>query len=119
MVQELGETREPMAADAIKYIEDFVSKMKHEKKPFYVVYCARENQLIPGQIRQTVKAYREKPPALLGVLVWYVDNSLGIMEFKPELSAPWDIPTNPLLLSDRSEDQFVRIMERGKQVLTA
>ncbi len=119
MVQELGETRDAMAKGALQYVEDFVSKMKHENEPYYLVYCARENQLIPGQIRQTVKAYRQKPPSLLGVLVWYVDNKQGIMEFRPELSAPWDIPTNPLLLSDKSEDKFIRIMERGKEVLTA
>ena len=119
MVQELGETRESMAADTVKWVEDFVGNMKHETEPFYVVFCARENQLIKGQIRRTIKAYREKPPALIGTLVWYVDNSIGLCEFRPDLSAPWDIPTDPILLSEKSEDQFTRVMERGQQVLTA
>ena len=119
MVQEIGETRTEMAKATMKYVEDFVSKMKHENEPYYLVYCAKENHLVPGQIRQTIKAYREKPPTLIGVLVWYVDNKEGIMDFRPDLSAPWDIPTNPLILSDKSEDKFLRVMERGQQVLTA
>jgi len=116
MAQELGETREAMASGTMKYVEDYVSKMKHEKEPYYLVYCARENQLVKGQIRQTIKAYREKPPSLIGILVWYVDNTLGLMEFRPELSAPWDIPGNPDTLSDKSEDKFTRVMERGQKL---
>lgn len=116
MVQELGETRDAMAAGCMKYVEDYVSKMKHETEPYYLVYCARENNMNLGEIRQTIKAYRQKPPALIGVLVWYVDNKLGLMEFRPDLSAPWDIPSNPETLSDKSEDKFIRVMERGQQL---
>jgi hypothetical protein len=116
MTLELGELREAMSRGCMQYVEDFVSKMKHEKTPFYAVYCARPNYLVPNQIRQTVKAYREKPPSLIGVLVWYVDNAKGLFEFKPELSAPWDVPSHPLLLSDRPEDQFISVMERGKEL---
>lgn len=115
-MQELGETRDQMARGAVKYVEDFISKMKFDRQPFYVVYCARPNYLNPGEIRQTVKAYREKPPSLIGVLVWYVDNTLGLVEFRPELSAPWDVPTHESLLSDKSEDKFERVMERGQDL---
>jgi hypothetical protein len=98
------------------YVMKHIGNMKHEKEPFYAVYCARENRLVPNQIRQTIKFYRQRPPSLLGVLVWYVDNALGLVEFKPELSAPWDCPQDPDMLSQKSEDQLIRVMERGKEM---
>lgn len=116
MVQELGETRDAMAAGCIKYVEDFVSKMKHEYEPFYVVYCARQDYLTPNRIIQTIKAYRDRPPSVLGILVWYVDNPKGIMQFRPDLSAPWDVPLDESNLSDKSYDQFARVMQRGEDM---
>lgn len=116
MSQQLGETREPMCAGAMKYVSDFVSNMSHEKEPYWVCYCARPNYLVPNQIKQTVRAYGKKPPACIGILTWYVDPIKGIFEFLPELSAPWDMPQNPDTISEKSEDRFERVMQRGQEL---
>ena len=112
----LGDVREEMARGCMDYVENFVNNMTHVKEPFYVVYHADVDRLNPNRINQTVKAYHQKPPAILGILVWYVDNSKGIFKFVSELSAPKDIPLIPELLSDRKEDQIPTIMEKGEKL---
>ncbi len=126
MVQELGETREALSLQCWELVSKFAEGMKREKKPFYIVYAAKQDPGLKGAningttaiggIVQTVKAYYNRPPALLGILVWYVDNNLGIMDFIPELSSPPDIPLNPSMLSAKSEDQLISVMEKGKKM---
>lgn len=121
MAQEIGESREAWGRDIWKMAEDFASKMKKEVKPFYIVYCAKydPNQsevLGRGVYKQTMKAYYHRPPAMLGILVWYVDNAQGIFQFMNELSAPPDVPLDPLLLSDRPEDMSSRVAEQGQKL---
>lgn len=110
----MGEVREKMAEDCWRQAEDFASKVKSEK-PFYVVFFAKADASVNG-IRQAFKAYHTRPSGILGILVWYVNHSLGMFEFMPELSSPPDVPVNPLLLSTRSEDQFTGLMDKGKDL---
>lgn len=112
----MGDVREDMARGCMNYVEDFVNNMKHIKEPFYVVYYADVDRLNPNRINQTVKAYHKKPPSMLGILVWYVDNAKGIFRLESELSAPKDIPLIPGMLSDSKEDQFPSIMEKGEKL---
>ena len=126
MAQELGETREALSLQCWELVSSFAHGMRKEKKPFYIVYAAKNDPALQGAnldgsiaiggIRQTVKAYYTRPPIILGVLVWFVDNNLGIMDFVPELSSPPDIPINPAMLSDKSEDQLIPVMEKGKKM---
>lgn len=126
MTQTLGETREIAALEAWKLVSDFAEKMKHETRPFYIVYAAKPDPALKGAvidgkvacggIRQTIKAYYARPPAILGILVWYVDNKVGTFDFVPELSAPPDVPLDPSLLSDKSEDQLTGVMDKGKKM---
>lgn len=111
----MGEMRSAMAQGCVDYVHDFVHNMRHIKEPFYVVYHAAVDHLNPNRINQTVKAYHAKPPAVLGILVWYVDNSLGICDFRPDLSAPPDVPVHPSFLSEDPKDLIVGVAERGKQ----
>lgn len=119
-MQEMGETRDSMAMDCWNAAVKFAENMKNEVKPFYIVYFAKPDANINGLgikgIRQTFKAYYTRPANLLGLLVWYVNNPLGIFQFVPELSSPPDTPVDPSLLSTKSEDQSVRVMETGKNL---
>lgn len=115
MAQELGETRDAMARGCMQLVEDFANKMKSEVKPFYIVFFAKPDANVNG-IRQTVKAYFHRPVGLLGILVWYVNNPLGVFDFVPELSSPPDIPIHDSLLSKDSKDSFSSIMDKGKQL---
>jgi hypothetical protein len=53
---------------------------------------------------------------ILGILVWYVDNEKGIFEFRPELSAPHDVPLDPKLLSDKASDASASVAEQGEKL---
>lgn len=115
MVQTLGETREAMAQDCMRLVEEFADKMRAEVKPFYIVFFAKPDCNVNG-IRQTIKAYYGRPPKMLGVLVWYVNNPMGMFEFMPDLSSPPDVPLIPEQLSTYSSDSFAGVMEKGKDL---
>ena len=126
MTQQLGETRDALSLQCWELVSAFANNMRKEKRPFYIVYAAKSDPALTGALvndtvaigglRQTVKAYYNRPAALLGILVWYVDNNLGIFDFVPELSSPPDVPINPSMLSDKSEDQFSSVMQKGKDM---
>lgn len=121
MAQEIGESRETWGKDVWRMAEDFANHMKAEVKPFYIVYAAKHDphesqRLGRGVYKQTIKAYYAKPPALLGILVWYVDNKRGIFEFMHELSSPPDIPLDPALLSDKASDASDRVASQGEKL---
>lgn len=112
----LGDVREEMAQGCMSYVENFVNNMKHIKEPFYVVYYAEIDRFNPNRINQTVRAYHQKPPFILGILVWFVDNTNGVFRFVSSLSSPKDIPLIPEMLSDKKEDQIPSIMEKGEKL---
>ena len=112
---EMGEVRDPMCRGEMNVIYDFINNMKHIDRPFYVVYSADVDHLVPNKINRAIKAYYQQPPKMLGILVWYVDNKLGIADFRPDLSMPFDIPIDPSILSDDPRDMAVSVAEQGKQ----
>lgn len=126
MAQTLGETRDSMALDCWRGAERIADERKNDVKPFYIIYAAKPDPALAGAnvrgkkadggIRQTYKLSYDRPPLILGQLVWYVNNPLGIFEFVPQLSSPYDVPLDPSLLSDRKEDQFSGVMEKGKKL---
>ena len=116
MAQEMGESREAWGKDVMKMAEDFASRMIKEDKPYYIVYACKQDQSNHKVFRQTIKAYFQRPPAMLGILVWFVNNGTGEFRFMPELSAPPDIPIDPGLLSDKASDASTRVMEQGEKL---
>lgn len=121
MTQTIGESREAWGEAVWKMAENFANNMKKEVKPYYLVYAAKydaptSKRMGRGVYRQTMKAYYHRPQAMLGILVWYVNNPLGVFDFVPELSAPPDVPLDPSLLSDKSQDASTRVMEQGAKL---
>lgn len=116
MPTEIGEAREAWGSNVMKMAEDFANKTTHEKDPFYIVYACKPHRSDRGKFHQAIKAYRDKPPAMLGILVWFVDHSKGIFRFEPELSAPPDIPLDPSLLSEKACDASDRVMAQGQKL---
>jgi len=118
---EMGESREAWGKDVVKLVEDFANAMKREVKPFYIVYACKEDRPASAKLgrtvfRQTIKAYYARPPAMLGILVWFVNHPLGEFRFIPELSAPYDVPLDPSLLSEKSEDTSDRVAKQGAKL---
>ena len=126
MVQELGETRDELSLATWKKAASIAEERKSEVKPFYIVYAAKVDPALSGAIvnglyaaggiREAWRLTHNRPQLIFGQLVWYVDNSIGMFEFIPELSAPPDLPLDPSLLSDRKEDQFSSVMQKGKNM---
>lgn len=115
MSVEIGEAREKWGQDVVSLVTDFAEQMKHVREPFYIVFHAKQDRGNPNTFRQAIRAYYEKPPFVLGLLVWYVDHTKSELRFLPELSSPPDIPLDPTLLSDKAEDAFSRVMETGNK----
>ena len=115
-----------MALDCWNKAEKIANDRKNDVKPFYIIYAAKSDpaligasvrgQIADGGIRQTYRLSYDRPPIILGQLVWFVNNPLGIFQFVPELSSPPDIPLNPQWLSDRKEEQFSSLMDKGKKL---
>lgn len=121
MAIEIGEVREKWGRDVWNMAEDFASNIKSDVKPFYIVYMCKEDKGATMRngvpvFKQTMKAYYGKPPAMLGILVWYVNKRSGEFRFCHELSAPYDIPLDPSLLSDKASDASERVMEQGEKL---
>lgn len=120
-MQEIGESRETWGKAVWAMAEDFANHMKSETRPFYIVYACKYDPVATKQhgksaFKQVMKAYYAKPPTMLGILVWYVDNREGKFEFLHELSAPPDVPLDPKLLSDRPDDTSARIASQGERL---
>lgn len=115
-MQEIGESREAWGRDVWAKAEQMANDLKSDVKPFYIVFAAKQDKSTPGAFRQAFRMYRDRPPKIIGLLVWYVDNAQGIFQFVPELSIPPDVPIDPLLLSTKSEDASTSIMEAGQKM---
>ena len=116
MAQEIGESREQWGRDVWAKAEEFAGNMKSDRKPFYVVFAAKQDKANPGVFRQSFRFYRQVPPKILGLLVWYVDNTKGEFRFMPELSIPPDVPLDESLLSHDSKDASPALMEVGQKM---
>lgn len=121
MAQEIGESREAWGKDVMKMAENFANNMKHRREPFYIVYACKEDRGASQRLgrtafKQVMKAYPSKPPAMLGILVWYVNHGTGEFRFEPELSAPPDVPLDPSLLSDKASDASDRVAAQGEKL---
>jgi len=116
MAQEIGESRDAWGMDVWRKAEEYASSLKSDREPFYVVYAAKQDKAQPEVFRQTFKFYRQRPPKIIGLLVWYVDHAKGIFKFMPELSIPPDVPIDPSLLSKAKQDTFETISEVGQQM---
>lgn len=116
MAQEIGESREQWGLAVWKQAEEIANRLKSDKKPFYIVFAAKEDKSSPGTFRQAFRMYRQRPPKLIGVLVWYVDNSQGIFRLETDLSIPPDVPIDPSLLSKDSKDASESLMEVGQSM---
>ena len=126
MSQLLGDTRDDLALNVCLKALAIANDYKKEVKPFYIIYVAKVDPGLQGAIvnglfaqggiRDAWRLSYDRPPLILGMLVWFVNNPLGIFDFVPELSSPPDVPLDPEFLSDRKEDQSIRVMEKGKSL---
>jgi hypothetical protein len=116
MSQEIGESREAWGRDVWRMAEDFANNLKSEDQPFYIVYAAKQDRQHEGAFRQSFRFYRQRPPQIIGILVWYVDHAKSVFQLVPELSIPPDVPINPALLSTKDADLLPTVAETGERM---
>lgn len=107
-MQEMGETREPMARDcwtqAQELAEKYSESLKHD---FWVLYAAKPHTVIPNAIVAGWDVVAKKPPApIVGMLVFKWDHKERKLEVDPVLSLPYDIHIEEEELSKNSKDSF-------------
>lgn len=116
-MQEMGETREPMAADcwsdALRLAELYSKQLKHD---FWVLYAAKPHVSIKGGIVAGWEVIAKRPPrAMVGVLVFKWDHKDRKLVVEPDLCLPYDVPISHTELSTKSEDRIATVEEAAKK----
>jgi hypothetical protein len=113
-MQEMGETREPMAkdcwTDAQKLAELYSKQLKHD---FWVLYAAKPHVKNANTIVAGWEVIAKRPPrAMVGVLVFKWGHEEKQLTVETDLSLPYDVPVSEIELSSSSKD-FVPTIEQA------
>ncbi len=116
-MQEMGETREPMArdcwSDANRLAETYDKKFDHD---FWVLYAAKPHTQNANAIVAGWEVIAKKPPAaMVGVLVFKWSKAEKRLVPEPDLCLPYDVPLSDLELSRSSRDQFQTIESAARR----
>lgn len=113
-MQEMGETREPMArdcwSDANRMAELYSKTMKHD---FWVLYAAKPHVREKNTIVAGWEVVAKRPPqAMVGVLVFKWNHNEQRLTVETDLSLPFDVPISASEMS-RSEKDFIPSVEQA------
>lgn len=116
-MQEMGETREPMARDCWLEAQDIAEKYSKElKHDFWILYAAKPHTVHKHAIVAGWNVIAKRPPAgMLGVLVFkwtHLDKQLTV---DTELSLPYDVPLLDSELSQDAKDIITTVGNAGRK----
>lgn len=116
-MQEMGETREPMASDcwtdANRLAEMYAKKMNRD---FWVLYAAKPHTQNQQAIVAGWEVIAKRPPApMVGVLVFKWSHQDKRLSVETDLSLPYDIPLSEAELSTSSKDVVHTLGETAKK----
>lgn len=116
-MQEMGETREPMAADcwsdALRLAELYAKTLKRD---FWVLYAAKPHVREKNAIVAGWEVIAKRPPqAMVGVLVFKWDNKERKLVVEPDLCLPYDVPISESELSTNSKDHIATVEQAAKK----
>lgn len=116
-MQEMGETREPMAFDCWEDAQKLAEKYgKSLKRDFWIMYAAKPHVSIPNAIVAGWEVTVAKPPAgMVGVLVFKWDNADRRLTVEPDLCLPYDIPISEAEMSTQEQDLIPTIAHAAKR----
>jgi hypothetical protein len=123
-MQEMGETREPMArdcwTDAQKLAELYSRQLKHD---FWVLYAAKPHVQNNNAIIAGWEVIAKKPPrAMVGVLVFKWIHDEQRLTVEADLCLPYDVPISDAEISHNDKDfvpTVARAAEKSGSILLA
>ena len=116
-MQEMGETREPMASDcwkdANRLAEMYSQQLKHD---FWVLYAAKPHVQQNNAVVAGWEVIAKRPPqAMVGVLVFKWSHKEKRLLVETDLCLPYDVPLSESELSTRAGDFIPTIGEAAKK----
>lgn len=116
-MQEMGETREPMAmdcwTDANRLAELYAKNLKHD---FWVLYAAKPHVSEKNAIVAGWEVIAKRPPeAMVGVLVFRWCHKQKRLFVEEDLSLTFDVPISEMEMSTDSRDIVASLGQAAKK----
>ena len=115
-MQEMGETREPMAfdcwADANRLAESYAKRMNRD---FWILFAAKPHVHQKNALVMGWEVIAKRPPrAMVGVMVFKWCNKDKRLEVDGQLSLPFDVPISESEMS-KSESDYVPTLAKAAE----
>lgn len=116
-MQEMGETREPMAADCWSDANRLANLYaKRLGRDFWVLYAAKPHVKEKHAIVAGWEVIAKRPPkAMVGVLVFKWSHKDKKLSVEPDLSLPYDVPISEAEMSSKKEDLIPSIAQAAEK----
>lgn len=116
-MQEMGETREPMArdcwADANRLAESYAKKMNRD---FWVLFAAKPHVKQKNALVMGWEVIAKKPPKpMVGVMVFKWINKDKRLVVETDLSLPYDVPLDDEEMSTKPQDHIPTLEDTAKK----
>lgn len=116
-MQEMGETREPMArdcwSDAQRLGEMYAKKLGRD---FWILYAAKPHVREKNAVVAGWEVIAKRPPAaMVGVLVFKWCHEEKRLTVEPDLCLPYDVPISESEMSKKREDVIPTVAEAAKK----
>ena len=116
-MQEMGETREPMALDCWTDAQRLAEKYsKHLNHDFWVLYAAKPHTQDSRAIVAGWEVIAKRPPAaMVGVLVFKWDYKERKLQVEADLCLPYDVPISESEMSSSAKDYVPSLEKAAKR----
>lgn len=116
-MQEMGETREPMArdcwADAHRLANNYAKVLNRD---FWICFAAKQHVKQKNAIVCGWEVIVTKPKAgMVGVMVFKWSHKDQRLEVEPDLCLPYDVPISDAEMSTKSEDFIPTVSAAAKK----
>lgn len=116
-MQEMGETREPMAfdcwADANRLAEMYSKKLEGD---FWVLFAAKPHVKQANALVMGWEVIAKRPPqAMVGVMVFKWNDADQRLEVETDLSLPYDVPISESEMSTNKSDVIVSVAQAAQK----
>lgn len=116
-MQEMGETREPMAADCWNDANRLANMYsKKLKRDFWVLYAAKPHVKNKNAIVAGWHILSQRPPAaMVGVMTFKWDHAEQRLKVDTEMTLPYDVPISEAEMSVKDQDFIPTVADAAKK----